>query len=264
MLSNFNAFNQNLMDMLRVHIVAVGFEVDRIVLPAIEKKADRVWLIVHNQPHEDKGNVFVDLIKKRLEDVGIDCRYEYANRTDLFDTLRTLKLIISKESKNSILINVSVGSKIQAIASMMICMMFKDQVMIKPYYVVPKRYNTSGMQKKEQETEGMQEIIPLPEYKIEIPKERLVKCMHIINQQNEGMITKRALKDLAIQNNLIHITSKRDMDEYSEQAAYMALNKNLIEPLLEWNFISVTKQGAHHMVALTNEGKNALRFLNIE
>jgi len=147
---------------------------------------------------------------------------------------------------------------------MMICMMFKDQVMIKPYYVVPKRYNTSGMQKKEQETEGMQEIIPLPEYKIEIPKERLVKCMHIINQQNEGMITKRALKDLAIQNNLIHITSKRDMDEYSEQAAYMALNKNLIEPLLEWNFISVTKQGAHHMVALTNEGKNALRFLNVE
>jgi predicted transcriptional regulator len=44
----------------------------------------------------------------------------------------------------------------------------------------------------------------------------------------------------------------------------MALNKNLIEPLLEWNFISVIKQGAHHMVALTNKGRNALRFLNVE
>jgi hypothetical protein len=41
-----------------------------------------------------------------------------------------------------ILVNVLVGSKIQAIASMMACMMFKDIAMIKPYYVVPKKYTT--------------------------------------------------------------------------------------------------------------------------
>jgi Family of unknown function (DUF6293) len=35
-----------------------------------------------------------------------------------------------KEKGNHILVNVSVGSKIQAIASMMICMMFKDMATI--------------------------------------------------------------------------------------------------------------------------------------
>jgi hypothetical protein len=42
------------------------------------------------------------------------------------------------EKGNHILVNVSVGSKIQAIASMMACMMFKDMATIKPYYVVPE------------------------------------------------------------------------------------------------------------------------------
>jgi predicted transcriptional regulator len=42
----------------------------------------------------------------------------------------------------------------------------------------------------------------------------------------------------------------------------MALNKNLIEPLMDWKFISVEKIGARHIVSLTDEGTNALRFLH--
>src|SRR6188472_2792523 len=41
-LSNMTITSPGLIDMLRVHIAAVGFEVDRIVLPAIRNKADRV------------------------------------------------------------------------------------------------------------------------------------------------------------------------------------------------------------------------------
>ena len=140
--------------MLRVHIAAVGFEVDRIVLPAIKNKADRVWLLTHSGMDKDKGDVFVSLIKEKLRTAGIDCQQSTADRTDLFDILRALRSIILKEKENSILVNVSVGSKIQAIASMMACMMFKDQVMIKPYYVIPEKYNTSSTQEKRQETEG--------------------------------------------------------------------------------------------------------------
>jgi hypothetical protein len=85
--------------------------------------------------------------------------------------LRALRTIIMCEKGNHIMVNVSVGSKIQAIASMMACMMFKDMATIRPYYVVPERYNTTLLdEKKNQETEDMKDIITLPEYKIEIPK----------------------------------------------------------------------------------------------
>jgi hypothetical protein len=261
----------NSLQILRVHVAPVGFEVDRIVLPAIKMKADRVWLIIHSEPHVDKGGRFVKLIQAKLKDARIDCLQAQADRIDLFDILRALRTIVLREKGNSILVNVSVGSKIQAIASMMACMMFKDIAMIKPYYVVPERYNSSLVKEDEekQETEGVKDIIGLPEYKIEIPTDKLIRCLDIINKKTDGKITKRELKDLAIEHNLIYIDDnkktidgKKRVREYSDQAAYMTLNKNLIEPLLDWRFITESKIGSHHVVSLTDDGKHALKFLN--
>ena len=161
----------SLIDTLRVHIAPVGFEIDRIVLPAVRKKADRVWLITDKFSHqEDKGSPYAESIAKKLKASNIDCQQASADRIDLFDILRALRTIIFHEKGNHILVNVSVGSKIQAIASMMACMMFKDMATIKPYYVVPEKYTNLLEEKRNQETEGMKDIIALPEYKIEIPK----------------------------------------------------------------------------------------------
>ena len=111
----------------------------------------------------------------------------------------------------------------------------------------------------------MKDIITLPEYKIEIPSEKLIKCTDIISRHRNHKITKRELKDLALKNNIIYVNKKQqnDKDEYTEQGTYMALNKNLIEPLLDWNFITVDKIGSRHVISLTNEGRNALKFLNV-
>ena len=264
-ISNMTHFSghTSLINSLRVHIAPVGFEVDRIVLPALNKKADKVWLVTHDNPHEDKGYTFADIIEKKLKAAHIECARSLANRIDLFDILRALRSIILQEKGNYILVNVSSGSKIQAIASMMACMMFKEQAMIKPYYVVPEKYNTTLLQDKKQETEGLRDIITLPDYKIEIPNERLIMCLDIISQQADHKIGKRQLKDLALKNNVIYVTKKSDNEEYTEQAEYMALNKNLIEPLMAWNFITVEKIGSRHVVSLTNEGHNALKFLKV-
>jgi hypothetical protein len=42
----------------------------------------------------------------------------------------------------------------------------------------------------------------------------------------------------------------------------VALNKNLVEPLLHWQFITESKVGSHRMISLTEDGKHALKFLN--
>ena len=241
--------------MLRIHIAPVGFEVDRIVLPAISMRADKVWLILHNAS-DDIGGSFSNSICEKLSGSGIEYGFEYADRTQLFDTLRALRIIILKEKKSAIFINASVGSKIQAIASMMACMMFKDEVNIKPYYAVPKRYE---MIPKEQETIGLEKIVTLPEYKIEIPPEKLVKCLQIIYISKGNTITKKELRDQAIAQNLIHI----ERPENKEQSAYMALKNNLLDPLLlKWKFIQIEKVGRRHNISLTEDGMNALKFLS--
>jgi hypothetical protein len=71
--NNINMVNTvNSLQILRVHVAPVGFEVDRIVLPAMKMKADRVWLIIHSEPHEDKGDKFVKLIQSKLKDARMN------------------------------------------------------------------------------------------------------------------------------------------------------------------------------------------------
>ncbi|MFZ0511079.1 MAG: hypothetical protein WAM14_05700 [Candidatus Nitrosopolaris sp.] len=41
--------------------------------------------------------------------------------------------------------------------------------MIKPYYAGPEKYTSSLAKEEKQETEGLKDIISMPEYKIEIP-----------------------------------------------------------------------------------------------
>ena len=105
----------------------------------------------------------------------------------------------------------------------------------------------------------------LPDYKIEIPNKKLVKCLELINDHVGGKVSKKKLKDIAIQNKLIHEHSReeRTAGEYSEQAGFMALKSTLIEPLRSWGFITVEKVGSHYVVSLTNEGRDALRFLSV-
>jgi Family of unknown function (DUF6293) len=243
------------LEMLRVHIAPVGFEVDRIVLPASNMRADRVWLIIHSDSIDDAGQPFSKLISERLEKDQIEFKMEYADRTDLFDTLRVLRRIILKEKNNAILVNVSVGSKIQAIASMMACMMFKDEVDILPYYAVPEKYVNIP---REQETAGLKKVLKLPEYKMETPPNHLIHCLKIIHERSDNRIANKDLRDQALARDLIHV----ERDKNYDQSAYMALKTNLIEPLLKWKFVRVEKIGRRHDLVLTEDGLNALKFLH--
>ena len=50
----------------RIHIAPVGFEVDRIVKPAVEYKADKVYLLVHDNKKEDKATPYIENVIKEL------------------------------------------------------------------------------------------------------------------------------------------------------------------------------------------------------
>ena len=77
---------------LRVHIAPVGYEIDRIVLPAKKLRADRVILLVHENPSEDKATKFYEKISEQLEKLNIEVAIEYHDRTALFQIIKTIKI----------------------------------------------------------------------------------------------------------------------------------------------------------------------------
>ena len=67
----------------RIHIAPVGFEVDRIVLPAIRYKADKVYLLVHNDKSEDKAGDYISRVIKELKAAKIETEKVFVNWRDV-------------------------------------------------------------------------------------------------------------------------------------------------------------------------------------
>jgi hypothetical protein len=239
---------------LRVHIVPLGFEIDRILLPAQQMKADKIWLLRHDNPAQDKAKSYSDKIIKEFKKNKIQVEFAEANRNDVFNILKIVKEIFEKEKENDIYVNVSSGSKIQAIACMMACMLFKE-CNVTPYYAEPESYPaTQG----KQQSIGLKNIVPLPKYEIQKPKQELIDALKII-KSHDGKITKKEMALLAEEAKIITIGAR---DENQSQARFASLDKNIIEPLKnDWGFIEIEKIGRNRWIKITEEGRNAAEFL---
>ena len=242
---------------LRIHIAPLGFESDRIVLPAIELKADKVWILIHNNPKKTKAKLYLEDIKARLQKERIEFDIKELDRLNLLNIIKSVKSIVSEEKDNTYYVNVSSGSKIQAVACTMACMMFneKNNSLI-PYYAKPEDYfEYDGAQM----STGLEDIIYVPQYDIKTPDEKLVHALQII-KRNDNRISKTNLAKTADDEKIIEIGAK---EENYEQARFTSLDKNIIQPLKnDWEFVKEEKIGRTRWIEITPKGLEALEMLD--
>ncbi len=240
----------------RVHIAPLGFEIDRIMVPVKETKSDKLWLLIHEKTAEDKSGPYLEKIKKECKKINVELKIAYADRLSLFKAIKTIKDIIEEEKGNYIYVNVASGSKIQAIACMMACMILKGCDNLQPFYAEPESY--AAFEGKQQSF-GVKDTIPLPTYEIQTPKPKLLEALKIIAEQKNGKITKKEMAQIADEKEII--TVKAEESNYS-QARFASLDKNIISPLEnEWKFIEIEKIGRNRWIKITEEGRNAAEFL---
>jgi Domain of unknown function (DUF6293)/DUF6293 C-terminal winged helix domain len=241
---------------LRVHIAPVGFEIDRIAIPARQMRADRVWLLMHADPAKDRAQGYMEKIRTLLKKEKIEVHVVYTDRFSLFKILKSVREIAEKEKENDIFVNCSSGSKIQAIACMMACMMFQGRTRLTPYYAEPESYASV---KGEQLSAGLKTVVKLPAYEIHTPKPTLIQALKIIKEHG-GKITKKEMAKLADEKKLIVVNAK---EENFQQARFASLDKNIIQPLLyEWKFVEIERIGRTRWIKMTQEGSCAVEFLS--
>ncbi len=241
---------------LRIHIAPLGFESDRIVLPAIEMKADKIWILIHDNPKKTKAKSYLDDIKTRLRRERIEFDVKKLDRLNLFSVIKGLRSIVNENENNTYYVNVSSGSKIQAVACTMACMMFNEKNNLIPYYAQPKDYFEYN---EEQMSTGLEKIIDLPQYDIKTPNEKLIQTLQII-KNNDSRIDKSNLAMAVDDKKILEIGAKKD--NY-EQARFTSLDKNIIQPLKkDWGFVKEEKIGRTRWIELTPEGERVLEILN--
>jgi len=241
---------------LRIHIAPVAFEVDRVVIPAVRMKADKVYLVAHDDVANDKAIKYRQKIVRQLEKKGIKTEVVFANRLRLFPIIKTVTEIIFKERKNDIYVNVATGSKIHAIGCMMACMLFDDRDKIHPFYAQAEKY--PEYEGTGQETYGVSEIHSLPTYRIGTPKRELLEALRIIKDAG-GRIQKKKMAEEAEKRKIIIVNAR---EQNFTQARFASLDKNIVQPLVDtWGFVEVEKIGRNRWLKMTEDGDHAAEFL---
>jgi CRISPR locus-related DNA-binding protein len=240
-----------IMKNLRVHIAPVGFEVKRVTYPLIKMRADKVYLVTYKP--NDNAKKYFESIKEELkkEDERIEIEEVYVNIWDLFDCIEKFREIFEKEKEqsNQIYFNVSTGSKITAMAGMLVCMIIGGQ----PYYA-KKDYSKSGTEKEE-----IQDIVMLPVLEIRKPKDEHLIVLSIIDKAGGRMRKRELIQELV----KLKIIRPKENSKLTVAAKHSQLRAILYPLEKEWGYVKVEYSGRRSEVILTQQGKSALRIFGV-
>ena len=233
----------------RIHIAPVGFEIDRVVLPAKMDKADKVFLMVHSNRSEDEAKEYVVEIEKRLKRAKIETEQVTADLWNIEEITRVTRDLILANSDCEIAINLASGSTNHSIGMDRACMTLRNRWNLRPFYPFAKTYN--GFVYPHQQTEGVKKLKTIVAHRIQIPEDDLIQALKIIKQnQGKNGMKKKDLAKACESEHIIQYSGK------SPNAILIALDRQILQKLEHrWKAIQVKPQGRNYLVSLTEEGE---------
>ena len=146
------------------------------------RKAEKVYLLVHNKKSEDKASAYADEIVKKLKAAKIKTEKVPCDWYNIDEITKKTRDLILKEKGNEIAINLASGSKNHAIALDRACMTFRDRTKIIPFYPEAKKWAAHTKVKNlTQLTEGVKAIKRIHTHRIIVPEEILIDALEIIH-----------------------------------------------------------------------------------
>jgi Family of unknown function (DUF6293) len=243
----------------RIHVAAVGFEVERVVEPILRERADRAYLLTKG--HDDLARPFVDEVVRRLRaaDRSLEVHVEATAIWDVFGSLGMFRRIFEREHRTDrrdaavvpIRVNVSTGTKITAIAGTLACMLWRGE----PYYVqVSKSWYTGRTPKVRAVNDIVARVDPVGIYELRAPGPELVEVLEALGQGG-GTLRKR---DLIRQLGLDRPLAGADRARLPTPQTQHGRLRRRLEPLEgRWGFVEADP-GGRGRVRLTEQGRLAL------
>lgn len=243
----------------RIHVAAVGFEVERVLEPIEADRADRVYLLT--RAGDDDAAPFVAEVVRRLRRArGPDVRVERTAIWDVFATLGTLRAIFERERRVDrhqrdvvpIRVNVSTGTKISAIAGTLACMLWHGE----PYYVhVSQSWYSGRTPRVHAVNDVVRRVEPVSVYELRAPTPELVEVLEALERRGGALRKRELIRELRLDE------PRRDGPGTAVptlQAQHSRLRHRL-EPLeTKWGFVTSDSLHARGRVALTPQGRLAL------
>jgi hypothetical protein len=249
-----------------VHIVPLGFEIDRVIKPFEKLRANRVYLLFDGNPRPTKKGdaratdpgYFLSTVKGKLEGMGIHVVIEQTKIFDILELLKAISDIIlrEKQDKNIIYVNMCAAGRLSSVASTLAAM-YHD---VKVYYVKANDYPTESKAIIEH---GLS-IVETPNYSIltnfniDIPTGAKGTFLAELYRKSEmttndiiKMIEERKLPGFEDLNDDI------DGKKRSLNNKLVRINMGLLRDLERNNYIKVEKRGRKKIITITDKGRYA-------
>lgn len=252
-----------------VHIIPLGYEIDRVITPFDEFKAHRVYLISmddlskYDKPSEHALTSRQHEYDRRncelLRSKGIEVELHRIDMFDIIEVMETISRLIVKEKENGnrVYVNMSACGKIPCVGATLAAMIHN----VRLYYVRANRYSSN---EEEQEKHGLSicedvRIWQLENFRFALPDDASLMLLNYL-AENE--------KELSC-DDLIRYLHSSEVEGFEEeywelgfekkrkvQTNYlMKLQNRYLNKLEDARYIERRKVGRNTMVNLTKTGR---------
>lgn len=242
----------------KVHVAAVGFEVDRVAEPIVQMRGD-LAILVANIETGDLASRFRQGVEKRLRDAGIPTEVERAPIFDLNETCETFLRVFRAHSEDRVYFNASSGSKVQVLSGYIATMIASAEGLdVEAYYAEPLRYAPT---KGEPLSRGFRRAFSLPRLTLRVPDSQLRAALE---ELENGPLSKFRLASRLARRGVLENarldSSGRPGDSAARASLHGKVETRVVRPLVEWGFVTTPRVGRDVRVTLTDEGRQAIRF----
>lgn len=242
---------------IRVHIAPIGFEEDRILLPVKKLRAEKVILISNELAYE-KAKKFYDVVRKQLELANIDVELRRAPIFQLEQSMKLFSDIISEYKEEQLFINISSGSKIQALAGYISAMAAKAEgIQVTLYYVEPEKYTEDPP--KNPISHGCKRILPLPIFPLLSPSKEIQYAISLLKVKPYSKLELAIglAKQGYFSKDLLAGEETKPKNEKARVSLQNTVDSRIVQPLLREKYATTDKVGRRIMISLTNLGEEA-------
>jgi hypothetical protein len=251
-----------------IHIIPLGHEIDRAVIPFDITKADHVYILTGLEEINSRVDMskqqrfFAETVRKKLEEKGITITCKHVNLFDLLEVMKTISKIIvdEKANKNRIFVNMSAAGRLTSVAATLVGMAHNVQV----YYVHADKYPDD---KETRKKHGLsictkREITSLTNFKFVMPDSTGLEILLFLAQQNKKIRMGDILEIMRIKKiegfeedfeAMKPSTKRRSI----QSRQLMRLDKTVLARLERNGFITRTKEGRTTYVSISESGNYA-------
>lgn len=225
---------------LRIHVAGQGFEVRRIVDPAVAMRADRIHLLT--DPPKAKLKPYHERVLKRLKAAGIETRVATCEVWDPNAVVGEIGRIADAERKNRLYVNLGTGPKTCAIAGSLAAMLWGAEA----YY--PKvDYEARSDDAAVPDDRPVTGTTLIPTFRLDPPGGDVLAVLELLGEKGVRPARKKEVVERLRERGFL----KRDASPQAEQN----VADRVLKRALEWGFLDSEGEGRRRRLRLNERGR---------